>query len=256
MCYNDADRPPMPPAATGPATGSDLTLTSADGAQFAAYVAQPATPGAAQVLICPDVRGLHGFYRDLALRFASVGIPALAIDYFGRTAGLGPRDDSFEYMPHVQQVQEQTLFPDIRAALDALRGGAGAERSTFVLGFCFGGSVSLLTATQDLGLAGAVAFYSGLSRNLGGGTVLEQAARVKIPVLGLFGGADKGIPPDQLAALEAQLARAGVPHTIVSYPGAPHSFFDRRAADYAAESADAWQRVLAFMGAASEPVPA
>ena len=138
-------------------------------------------------------------------------------------------------MPHVQQVRHETLFADIRAALDALRSGDGAQRSTFVLGFCFGGSVSLLTATQDLGLAGAVAFYSGLSRNLGGGTVLEQAAHVKIPVLGLFGGADQGIPPDQLAALDAQLTRAGVPHTIVSYPGAPHSFFDRRAADFATE---------------------
>lgn len=249
MCYDDNARPPFPPGATDPAPGEDLVLTAADGTRFAAYDAAPAGPATAQVLIYPDVRGLHGFYKDLAVRFASVGVRALAIDYFGRTAGLTARDDSFEFRSHVQQLQAETLFADVTAALAHLRSGPGARRATFVLGFCMGGSLALISGTRDFGFAGVIAFYAGLSRDFGMGTVLDLAAGSKSPVLGLFGGADPGIPPEQVAALDTQLDRAGVPHSIVSYAGAPHSFFDRRAVDFAADSADAWQRVLAFITA-------
>src|SRR5579859_1336230 len=248
MCYDDQARPPAPPSAGAPAQGADLILTSADGTAVAAYVATPATPGGAQILIYPDVRGLHAFYKALALRFAEVGVRALAIDYFGRTAGLEGRDDSFDYMPHVQQIRLPTFLGDVAAALTYLRQGPGAAAPTFVVGFCMGGSLALHTGTQDLGLAGVIAFYAGLSRDFAGaGTALERAPAMRVPVLGLYGGADPGIPPAQVAALDAALDAAGVPHTIVTYPDAPHSFFDRRATDYAAASADAWQRILAFI---------
>ena len=249
MCYDNDDRPPLPPGAAGPASGADLVLTAADGTQFLAYAARPAAPAPAQVLIYPDVRGLHPFYQDLALRFASVGVAALALDYFGRTAGLDARDDAFEFWPHVEQMQLPTFYADVAAALAYLRRDAGADRATFVLGFCRGGSLALLSGAEDFGLAGLVAFYSGLGRDLGSGTPLQHAARIKVPVLGLFGGADAGIPPEQVAELDQQLDRAGVPHAVVTYPGAPHSFFDRKAVEFAAESADAWQRVLRFFAA-------
>src|SRR5437899_146709 len=113
MCYDDNARPPMPPGADGTAQSEDVVLAVADGNRFAAYAARPSNPIGAQVLIYPDVRGLHQFYKDLALRFAEVGIAALAMDYFGRTAGLTARDDSFDFWPHVQQLQLQTLFNDV-----------------------------------------------------------------------------------------------------------------------------------------------
>src|SRR5829696_4673949 len=99
MCYDDKDRPPLPPNGGGEVQGRDLELTTDDGNRFAAFLAEPSTPKGAQILIYPDVRGLHGFYKDLALRFGEVRVRALAFDYFGRTAGLSPRDDSFEFMP-------------------------------------------------------------------------------------------------------------------------------------------------------------
>ena len=94
-------------------------------------------------------------------------------------------------------------------------------------------------------------FYAGLARQLDPavGSALDAAHHAHTPVLGLFGGADNGIPPEQVAALQAALTQAGAEHTIHTYPGAPHSFFDRTAAQYAAESADAWQRMLAFIQA-------
>ena len=67
------------------------------------------------------------------------------------------------------------------------------------------------------------------------------------PLLGLYGGADEGIPPDQIEAFERGLAAAGVDHEIVVYPGAPHSFFDRRFEEHAEACGDAWRRVLGFL---------
>src|ERR1051326_2145584 len=120
MCYDNDARPPLPPEEAGKAHGEDIVLTAEDGNRFAAYIARPEHPTGAQVVIYPDIRGLHQFYKDLALRFAEVGVKALAIDYFGRTAGLSARDDSFEFWPHVQQLKLQTFFTDIRAALEYL----------------------------------------------------------------------------------------------------------------------------------------
>lgn len=248
MCYDINARPPDPPGALGDASGQDFVLTAQDGCRFAAFFAQPAGAAAAQVLIYPDVRGLFQFYKDLALRFAQVGIGALALDYFGRTAGLSARDESFEYMPHVQQCEFPTFMMDVAAGLDYLR-RANPNAARFTMGFCFGGGLSLRSGTQDFDLAGVIAFYAGLGRALPGaeGTPLDQAHKIRCPVLGLFGGADQGIPIDKVEELDAELDKAGVEHEIVIYPGAPHSFFDRKQTEFASESADAWTRVLEFI---------
>ena len=252
MCYTDNDRPPLPPegAATGTASGEDIVLTAGDGTPFTAFAAHPNRPASAQVLIYPDIRGLHHFYKDLALRFAEVGYEALAIDYFGRTAGLTARDEAFEWQPHVAAMTLPGVLDDTRAALARLRAGEGAERPTFIVGFCRGGSLSLYAATEEaLGLDGIIAFYAGLSRAIdpARGTPLDVAPAVRTPVLGLFGGADAGIPTEQVQALDASLDQAGVEHSVVVYPGAPHSFFDRKAEEFATESKDAWQRLLGFI---------
>ncbi len=250
MCYDDNARPPLPPDANGTAKGEEFVLQATDGNRFAAYAAQPEHPTGARVLIFPDVRGLHQFYKELALRFAETGITALAIDYFGRTAGLTARNDAFEFWPHVQQLSVQTLFSDISAGLAYLRQD-GNNAPIFTIGFCLGGSLSLLTATQNFGQAGAIAFYAGLSRVMTGstGSVLDEAKNIVCPVLGLFGGADPGIPASDIEALNENLDKAGVEHELITYPNAPHSFFDRRATDYADASTDSWQRVQAFIKA-------
>ena len=252
MCYDDLARPPLPPGAGGGSNGDDMVLTAADGNRFNAYLARPSQPTGAQILIYPDIRGLHQFYRELALRFAEVGVTALAMDYFGRTAGLAPRDEKFDHMPHVQQMTLPTLFADASAALAALRGGEGAKRATFIVGFCMGGSLTLFTGTQDFGLAGEIGFYTGFGRKYEGyGSALDASTRMRYPFLGLYGGADQGIPADQLEMLDKNLDQAGVEHEIKIFPGATHSFFDRRYAEFAEASADSWQRMLSFIHAHS-----
>lgn len=249
MCYDDHARPPIPPGATGSAQGDDIILTASDGNRFAAYLALPSETPSANVLILPDVRGLHQFYKELALRFAEIGIAAIAMDYFGRTAGIGNRDESFEFWPHVQQTHPTTIFADAHAALAEVRGHTSVPLASCAVGFCFGGALSLLCGTQDLGLAGVVSFYAGLSRDLGKGSVLQRADTIRIPVLGIFGGDDPGIPTADIEALDQALDRAAVEHDIFTYEGAPHSFFDRRADQFARESADAWGRVIRFIAA-------
>lgn len=249
MCYDDGAIPPVPPGAAGMAQAEDIVLTASDGNRFAAYLAVPIQPATAHIIIYPDVRGLHQFYKALALRFAEVGMTALALDYFGRTAGLTGRDESFEYRPHVQQLHIASFTLDVQAALDYLRERFGTARSPFVVGFCMGGSLTLLTGTNPaLKFAGLIAFYAGFSRDFGGnGTALDNGERVVYTVLGLFGGADQGIPVSDVQLLDERLDRAGVDHQIVIYPDAPHGFFDRRATEYAEASADAWQRILDFI---------
>lgn len=251
MCYDDNARPPLPGGVAGETTGEDLVLTAVDGNRFAAFIARPAGTAKAQMLIYPDIRGLHQFYKELALRFAEQGVAAIAMDYFGRTAGLTARDESFEFWPHVQQLQASTVIADTIASLDYLRAATGLQGASFIVGFCLGGSLTLYAATRDLGLAGGIAFYAGLGRawDEQGRTVLEAAASTRTPVLGLFGGADQGIPVEQVEQLDQNLDQSGVEHEIRIYPGATHSFFDRRAEEFAEASADAWKRVFDFITA-------
>lgn len=248
MCYDNNARPPEPPTKRGQARGRDITLTGEDGNKFMAFIAESTDPVNAQVLIYPDIRGLHQFYKDLALRFAEIGVRALAIDYFGRTAGAGARDDQFDFTPHVQAMTFPDFMSDVRAALEHLW-AEKRDTPTFLIGFCRGGTLALLTGTQDLRLAGLIAFYSGLSRPIvgAGGETLALAHNIRFPVLGLYGGADQGIPAGDIGKLDLELDAADVEHELVIYPGATHSFFDRKQIEFANESADAWSRVVKFI---------
>jgi carboxymethylenebutenolidase len=252
MCYDDQARPPLPPGEAGPAHSEDLVLEADDGNRFMACYARPESDPQALLLLLPDVRGLHQFYKDLALCFAESGIATMAIDYFGRTDGLGNRDESFAFRPHVEQMTQDSFFKDAAAGLAALREKAG-KLPAFTLGFCMGGTLSFISGTRaDFSLNGVVGFYSGMTRDLGGGTLLDQATHIRYPALGLFGAADAGIPPEHIESFKARLNAAGVEYEVISYRGAPHSFFDRRMEEFADASTDAWQRVLSFIKSHSE----
>jgi carboxymethylenebutenolidase len=255
MCFDLDSRPPIAPIAGGALDTARITLTADDGTVLAAYRARAAAPTGAGMIVLPDVRGLHPYYEELALRFAEHGVDAVAIDYFGRTAGSGPRDAEFEFMPHVGRTTLAGLAADIRSAAAFLRSSdGGAVGSLFTVGFCFGGRLAFVSATLGLDLRGVIGFYGwpvGASRN-DIPAPADVATRMGGAVLGIFGGADEGIPAAATYAFESALRAAGVEHSIVTYPDAPHSFFDRKADEFAAASDDAWTRVLEFVGAHRE----
>lgn len=252
MCFDTDSRPPIAPIAGGSLDAGPMTLTSADGTAFSAYAARAANPTGAGILVLPDVRGLHTYYEELALRFAEHGIDAVAIDYFGRTAGTGARGDDFEYRPHVDQVRWETLTSDITAgaaALRTLRMADAAATRVFATGFCMGGRLTYLAGTLGLDLAGVIGFYgwpTGPARN-GSPAPADVAADIACPVLAIYGGADEGITAEVREAFDRALDAAGVERRTVTYAGAPHSFFDRKATEYAEASAGAWAEVLAFI---------
>jgi len=253
MCYGLTAEPPAPPVSGGAAHGEELVLTSSDGTSFAAYAAHvdAATPAPAGIVILPDVRGLFHFYQELALQFARAGVEAIAIDYFGRTAGASARGEDFDFWPHVQQTKPETVAMDVAAATAYLRSqpGAGA-RSVFTVGFCFGGRNSYLQGLGNPNIAGVIGFYGqpGIGRD---GTIgpTQRASEYRCPVLGFFGGADQGITAEAVQEFDQALTAAGVRHELITYPGAPHSFFDRHQAEFGEASHDAWHHMLDFIQA-------
>ncbi len=254
MCFDPSARPPLPPIAGGAAlvSGEMFILEAADGNEFQAYGACASDPNAPGVVILPDVRGLHPFFRDLADRFAQAGVHATAMDYFGRTAGVGERDDDFDFRHHVNQTHPDTVAADVAATVAHVRSQAGGgAHEVFTVGFCFGGRTSFNQAARGLGLAGVIGFYGVPQPREPGDTNAPTllASSYACPVLGLFGGADQVIPKEAIEAFDDALTGAGVEHEIVVYEGAPHSFFDRSFEEHAEASADAWRRMLAFVGA-------
>jgi carboxymethylenebutenolidase len=251
MCHDPTSRPPIPPAAGG-AGGRRIVLEAADGNRFAAFGAAAGAADAPGVVILPDVRGLHGFYEALALGFSEAGVHAVAIDYYGRTAGIGTRGDAFDHRAHLAQATDEDVGRDVAAGVAHLRSpeGGGAT-AVFTVGFCFGGRISFNQAASGQGLAGVVGFYGRVAERERGdrSAPMAQAASYGCSVLGLFGGADPGIAGDDIEAFRRALDAAGVHNELVTYEHAPHSFFDRHFAEHAGACRDAWARVLGFIEA-------
>ena len=250
MCFDLDSRPPIAPIAGGALDSVELMLHAADGNRLRAFRARATTPNGAGVVILPDVRGLHPYYEDLALRFAEHGVDAIAIDWFGRTAGGGRREDGFEYMPHVEQTTWAGTAADIRAGAEhLLMEDERRVEALFTIGFCYGGRLAFLSATLGLDLAGSIGFY-GVPVGPGRSDIpapADLAGSMTNPILGLFGGADPGIPAEKVEAFDAALTEAGVEHRLIAYDGAPHSFFDRKADEFADQSAQAWEETLTFI---------
>ena len=250
MCFDLDSRPPIAEIAGGALDSAELTLDADDGNAFRAFRARASTASGAGIVVLPDVRGLHPFYEELALRFAENGIDALALDYFGRTAGIGARDDSIDNMPHVEQVTAAGVASDIRAAARHLRmDDEGRVGALFTIGFCFGGRLAYLTAPYGLDLAGSLGVY-GIPGGAGGGGTPAPADvtdRMTNPLLGIVAGADRATSAEDMARFETALTRSGVEHRFVTYDDAPHSFFDRKADEFADASRQAWDEVLTFV---------
>jgi carboxymethylenebutenolidase len=247
MCFDHDSRPPIQPIAGAAIDSRELTLEAADANRLTAFEARAAERTNAAIVILPDVRGLHEFYVELAMRFAEAGIDAVAIDWFGRTGGLGRRQEGFDYAPHVQQLQWAGMAADIRAGAEHARTfGPGA---TFSIGFCMGGRAAFLSSTLGAGFTGVIGFYgSPVGQGRGGSPQpVDVADQVEGKVLGLFGGADESIPPTAIQSFDEALTAAGVEHRLKAYEGAPHSFFDRKADEFAGASDDAWRQILGFI---------
>jgi carboxymethylenebutenolidase len=239
-------------------------LTSADGTRFIAYAARSAQPSGAGIVVQPGGRGLLPIYTELADRFAAAGIDAVAIDHFGRTAGLGMRAEDFQFADHLSQTRPEHTAADVAAALRYLRSAeGGAVRAAFTIGFSFGGMASILQSVEAHGLAGSIGFYcwpvgSNDFPLWSESRPLSLVSQYRCPVLAIFGDAEERIASNDVQrfveTLQQVRQETGIKYEVLICPGAPHGFFDRRAAEFPQAAMAAWQGVLAFISAHTPPV--
>ncbi|MDQ1516188.1 MAG: carboxymethylenebutenolidase [Actinomycetota bacterium] len=212
-------------------------------------VHEPEGPPKGGIVVIQEAFGVNDHIEDVAGRFAAEGWLAVAPHLFHRTGDpkLGYGDMSV-VMPHMQALTADGVLADVDAALDHLaRAGIPPERIGAV-GFCLGGTVTLVTAARrDVGAA--VTFYGGgvTEGRFGFGPLVEEATHLRAPWLGLYGDLDQGIPVDGVEQLRAAAASSGQETEIVRYPEAGHGFHCDQRDSYEPKSAqDAWARALAW----------
>src|SRR5690606_33445261 len=144
------------------AAHGELVLRSADGTEFGAYTATPAAGSTVGMVVLPDVRGLHGFFKAHTRQWAAAGFHTVTMDWFGRTAGVAERDDDFDWKHHMGQMDPARVDEDVRACIDHLR-SEGAT-TIFTVGFCMGGAHSWRQSAGNPDLAGCIGFYGVPSR--------------------------------------------------------------------------------------------
>ena len=248
----------QPEAATTIITGVDGLIAGhatvpVSGGSLPLYAARPA--GAAKppiVLLIHEVFGVHAHIADVARRLAYAGHLAVAPELFFRAGDPGTA-------PSIEALREGFVAPtpdaQVLADLDvaaawAVASGGDQERIS-VVGFCWGGRIAWLYAAHRRDLRAAVAWYGRLSGPLTANQPrhpLDVAGDLRAPVLGLYGGADQGIPVEQVSAFQDALAAAGRGSRIDVFPGAPHAFHADYRPSYRPDAAsDGWRRQLAWL---------
>jgi carboxymethylenebutenolidase len=231
-----------------PAAQTDyVTIPVADGSSMNAYVAKPAGAGSVPgIVVFQEAYGVNGHIRDVAERFAALGMFAVAPELFHRTAtGFEANyGDSQAVRPHMSALTREGLEADIDAVFHWLsREGAIVPGEFAAIGFCMGGRVAYM-ANSRIPLRAAISFY-------GGGIVpdlLPLALEQRGPILMFWGGLDQHIPPEQYRAVADALTDAGVTHEQVVFGQADHGFFcDQRASYNPIASRQAWAMLKEFL---------
>jgi carboxymethylenebutenolidase len=244
------------PGTPSAAREAEHTLTADDGARLRLFVAEPeAGMGAGAVLIIHDIWGYTDFYKDLARRIAAQGFVGILVDLFSRQGDLpkelrfpertGPGSAEALAMARdrAARLSDERVLADVEAAVRHLH-QQGAPKVA-LWGFCWGGRLAYLAAARVKGLAGCVAYYGFLRGS--GASAIDLADQFSVPVLGIFGGADPGIPADQIQEFENRLKKAGKDHETVTYAGAPHGFLRYDGKRHEAAVREALQKTFAFL---------
>lgn len=237
---------------TGGLVADDVTIPAKD-VQLRGYRAMPATGGPFPVvLVAAEIFGLNPYIKDVCRRLAKAGYYAIVPDLYTRKADLTKISNIPEIMPIVNTKYDTELVADYDATVAfAQASGKGDTSRMAITGFCRGGRTTLVYAAANPKLKAAVAWYGpvgGATNEYVPKTAMDRVAEVKVPVLGLYGAKDAGIPVEQVEKYFAALKAAGTPAEVVVYPEAGHGFHaDFRADNYRkADAEDGWNKMLAW----------
>jgi len=214
------------------------------------FLARPAKSGRFPVvLVNTEIFGVHEWIKDICRRLAKAGYVALAPDFFVRAGDPSKLTDFPAILKIVGATPDAQVTSDTAAALKFLKAQPYADMKRLgVTGFCWGGGKTWLAAERFAEFKAGVAWYGPLAKsNYPQTPPLELAKDLHAPVLGLYGGLDKGIPQADIEAMNAALKAAGKTGSgIIVYPNAQHGFLaDYRPSYGAVDAADAWARMLA-----------
>jgi carboxymethylenebutenolidase len=233
-------------------TDRTFELSTTDG-DMAVYEAVPDAAPTRAVIVVQEAFGVNDHIRDVTRRFAAEGYHAVAPSFFHRAGGgIAPYDDFTKVMELFDGLDNDAVLVDVDTTLAYLHGLGFENPRIAIVGFCFGGRVTFLTAAQRE-IGASVGFYGGGITAGGrgiGGSLHEMAGGMRTPWLGLFGDLDEHIPVDGVEQLRADLAAATVPTDVVRYPDAGHAFHcDERESYHEPSAKDAWDRTLAWFDA-------
>jgi carboxymethylenebutenolidase len=219
--------------------------------EMPAYRALPATGGPFPVvLVVQEIFGVHEHIKDVCRRFAKLGYLAVAPELYARQGDVSKLTDIQEIISKVvSKVPDAQVMADLDATVDwAKKSGKGDTTKLGITGFCWGGRIVWLYAAHNKGLKAGVAWYGrlvGQPDELHPKNPIDLAGALEAPVLGLYGGADMGIPVESVEQMRKALKDAGKPGEIIVYPDTPHGFHADYRPSYRKDKAeDGWKRLL------------
>ena len=222
--------------------------------EIPAYRAMPAKGGPFPVvLVVQEIFGVHEHIKDICRRLAKAGYLAVAPELYARQGDVSKETDIQKIISTVvSKVPDQQVLSDLDAAADwAKKSGKGDTSKLGVTGFCWGGRIVWLYAAHNPALKAGVAWYGrlvGMASDPQPKHPIDLVAELKAPVLGLYGGADSGIPNETVERMQKALKDAGKPSQIVLYPDTPHGFHADYRPSYRKDKADdGWKRMLAWL---------
>jgi carboxymethylenebutenolidase len=229
----------------------EVKVPVSDG-QVPAYRAMPDHGGPfPTVLDVQEIFGVHDHIKDICRRFAKLGYFAIAPELYARQGDVSKLEAIPEIIKIVQKVPDAQVMSDLDAAAAYSKGTGKADVAKFgITGYCWGGRIVWLYSAHNPNVKAGVAWYgrlAGQPDELHPKHPVDVAASLNAPVLGLYGGADQGIPVSTVEQMRDALKKANKPGEIVVYPDTPHAFFADYRQSYRKEQAeDGWKRLQAW----------
>ncbi|MBO0863017.1 MAG: dienelactone hydrolase family protein [Chloracidobacterium sp.] len=233
-------------------TAGEVKIQVKDG-EIPAYRAMPANGrNFPVVLVVQEIFGVHEHIKDICRRFAKAGYLAVAAEMYARQGDVSKLTNINDIIPIVSKVPDSQVMSDLDAAVAWAKKNNGDTSKLAITGFCWGGRIVWLYSAHNPKLKAGVAWYGRLAppapiNPLQPKYPLEMVKDLKAPVLGLYGGADQGIPVDTVEQMRKALKEANNPSEIKLYPDTPHGFNADYRSSYRKEQAqDGWKLLLAW----------